>query len=398
MAKQVTASSVLTTSELLAKARRQAVRTVPYLARGFWAMTFIESDKAPTLGVDAHWRVYCNPAYVRKCADEDTLVGEIIHECLHPTLRHASRAKIIHAEDHRHWNCCGDAELDQRIEEIGSVKLVATRVRPKDLGGEEKMTAEELYRLPRKPKPKGPRCAGGSGTGGEKQPWEKGDDASGLTEVQAEIVRAGVAAAIKDYVEQKGRGSVPDGIARWAEEFGDAPPVDWRMLAQAKVRYAIDSHRGAAPSYARPARRDGGGGLILPVHRLPIPKVRLVCDTSGSMREGDISVELACVFDACESLGQVSVVACDAEAHDPVEVRHVDDLREFLLGGGGTDMPAGIAAAAESSPTPDAIVVVTDGETNWPETEPEIPVIIVLTRESHYSHHTPEWAEIVHAF
>jgi predicted metal-dependent peptidase len=358
-------------------------------------MTFIESPDVPTLGVDDKWRVYCNPDYIRKCADEDTLVGEVIHECLHPTLRHGPRAKIIHATDHAHWNRAGDAELDQRIEEISSVKLVTNRVRPEHfVGGTAKMTAEELYRLPRKTPPKSPRCSGGSGTGGEKQPWEKPGDAPGLTEVQAEIVRAGVAQAVKEHAEKKGRGSVPEGLLRWADQYCDAPPVDWRALVQARVRYAVDSRKGASPSYARPARRNAGG-LVLPVHRLPIPRVTIVGDTSASMRDDDVGKILACVWDACEAIGRVSVVSCDAEAHDPVEIRHLDDLKEHLLGGGGTDLRVGIERACESSP--DAIVVVTDGETPWPDEEPEVPVTIVLTRESHYSH-PPDWAEVIHTY
>ena len=171
--------SKLTTAELLAQARWQAARHVPYLARSLYAMTFVETDAVPTLAVDDRWRVYFNEEYIHKCAAEGTLVGELFHECLHPTLRHSSRSKVIGATDHKHWNGAADAELDQQIEAAFAVipkqpfRLVDDRVRPECFeGGAGGMTAEELYKLPRKSKSGGKpgkdgkcTCGGGSGAG-----------------------------------------------------------------------------------------------------------------------------------------------------------------------------------------------------------------------------------------
>jgi predicted metal-dependent peptidase len=388
----------LSVLDSIARARWHASKVAPYLSRALWVATFVESEEVPTMGVDDHWRVYCNPDYVRQCAKDGTLVGELLHEVMHPTMRHRQRALLCHAEDHGHWNACGDAEIDQQIEAMiagyrpppgMAAKLVDKRVRPEDLGGTRGMTAEELYRLPRE-KCK-PRCAGGTGATGAPGKGSGKASGPGLTEAEADIVRAGVALAVKEYAQKKGRGRVPAGVLRWAEEFGESAPIDWHALVAARVRYAIDTRRGAAPSYARPARRSMPGGLILPVHRMPIAKVTLVIDTSGSMGDGDLGAALTCVFDACEALGKVSVVSCDAEAGEPVEVRHVDDLREHLRGGGGTDMRIGIARALEHDP--DAIVVVTDGDTPWPEKEPEAPVTVVLTRETSYV--PPAWADVI---
>jgi predicted metal-dependent peptidase len=136
--------------------------------------------------------------------------------------------------------------------------------------------------------------------------------------------------------------------------------------------------------------------MILPVYRQPIPRVALVLDTSGSMGKDDIGTGLAVVVNACLALGKVTSLACDATAGEAIEVRHVDDLRDYLKGGGGTDMVAGIARAAEDDP--DAIVVVTDGETPWPSEAPPVPVVIVLTREPRYCGAPPAWACVVQAF
>lgn len=352
-------------------------------------MTFIESAEVPTLGIDTAWRVYANPAYIAKCAQDGTLVGEVLHECLHPTLRHSTRAKVCGATDHEHWNGCADAELDQRIEGLPRhkwVNLVSDRVTPEMLGGTKGMPAEALYVLPRKGSPP-KKCGGGSGASGKKEAWEKPGDALGLTEAQGKIVSQQIAQDVKKYAESKGRGSVPAGILRWAEEFGDAPPIDWATLASARIAYVLDARRGSHPSYARPSRRSVGG-LVLPVHRAAIPRVGLVLDTSGSMGRADLGKAIAVTFAACTALGHVFAVSCDSRAGEVAEVSHIEDLRPFLRGGGGTDLRIGIARAREEEP--DAIVVVTDGDTAWPSEDGGIPTIIILTRPCSYP--PPGWA------
>lgn len=383
------------TRDLLATARWQACKAAPYFSRGLWAMTFVESDDVPTLGISESWVVYANPSYIAKCKADGTLVGEIIHEVLHPTLRHGPRAKSCACTDHAHYNAAGDAELDQRIEGLNHkwVKLVEKRVRPEDFkGGKKGMTAEELYKLPRGPSDK-TKCSGGSGATGQKQPWET-SSAKGLTEPQAKLLVQQIAQDILEHATKK-PGSVPGGILRWAEEYEDVAHIPWTQLAAARIAYVLDNKRGAHPSYARPSRRDVGG-LVLPVHRSAPPKAALVIDTSGSMQGQDIGKALGVAYDACATLGRVYAVACDAAIGEPCEISHVDDLKPYLTGGGGTDMGAGIAGAVELNP--DVIVVVTDGYTDWPAQAPEVPVVVVLTRPIS-TDKPPLWAEdVIQAF
>lgn len=404
----------LSVNDLLGRDRWQASKKALYLSRGLWAMRFIECDAIDTCGIDEYWRVYINPKYARKCADEGTLIGEILHECLHAVMRHAPRARAISAVDPQ-WNYAADIEIDQKILAM-HVKLVEDRVPCPP--GRENWTAEEHYHASLKKDGKKPReggkkphegcCGGGSGTGGGPKPWELGKPGSkapgskapggkpapgGLLPAEADIVRAQVAQAVRDHAKAKGIGSVPAGLLRWAEEFGEPPPIDYRLLVQARVRYVLDIKRGPAPTYARPSRRTFGP-FVLPVYRTPSPTVAMVLDTSASMQEKDIGDCLASVHGAVESLGRVLAVPCDSEAYDVVEVHHVDDLRPFLKGGGGTSMRAGLARAEQEDP--DAIVVVTDGGTKWPAEAPAVPVIIVLTEDSPMP--LPEWAEVVRTF
>ena len=61
---------------------------------------------------------------------------------------------------------------------------------------------------------------------------------------------------------------------------------------------------------------------------------------------------------------QVRVLACDTAV---APAQRVSSARQVqLVGGGGTDMGAGIAAAAALRPRPAVTVVLTDGYTPWP--------------------------------
>jgi predicted metal-dependent peptidase len=48
-----------------------------------------------------------------------------------------------------------------------------------------------------------------------------------------------------------------------------------------------------------------------------------------------------------------------------------------LVGGGGTDMAAGLEAAARLRPRPSVVVVLTDGLTPWPDEPPKNVVVVV---------------------
>jgi predicted metal-dependent peptidase len=88
---------------------------------------------------------------------------------------------------------------------------------------------------------------------------------------------------------------------------------------------------------------------------------------------------------------RLPVIPCDAAAHGVQRVtsaRHVE-----LLGGGGTNMGEGIAAAASLKPRPGVVVVLTDGYTPWPPEPPPMKVVVGLLREG--ASQPPAWARVV---
>jgi predicted metal-dependent peptidase len=90
------------------------------------------------------------------------------------------------------------------------------------------------------------------------------------------------------------------------------------------------------------------------------------------MTEDLLAAALAEVEGLLRSLGlarQVRVLACDAAAGPVQRVSSARQVR--LVGGGGTDMGTGIAAAYALRPRPAVTVVLTDGHTPWPPHAPK---------------------------
>jgi predicted metal-dependent peptidase len=256
--------------------------------------------------------------------------------------------------------------------------------REQEQGGGEGEPAEG------KARPGAGRC--GSAATGRPEPWELPADGSGdepgLGEVERELVRREVARAIKEA------GRVPAGLARWVDGVLEPPRIDWRRELTAMVRRAAAQVAGCTDySYGRPGRRSTPG-VIMPRMVSPRVTAAVVVDTSGSMSSADLAEALAEVTGIVRAVGAVELLACEVTVMSRQRVASAAAAR--LVGGGGTDMGAGIADALRGRPRPDIIVVLTDGYTPWPEAAPPARVVICLVgaRPAERSS-VPSWAHVV---
>ena len=82
----------------------------------------------------------------------------------------------------------------------------------------------------------------------------------------------------------------------------------------------------------------------------------------------------------------------DTDVHTDQHIHNTNQIS--LQGAGGTDMAAGVCAAAETNP--DAIVVITDGWTRWPQTRPAGArcVIAALTNDAELRD-VPDWIQAI---
>lgn len=242
------------------------------------------------------------------------------------------------------------------------------------------------------PAPGAGRC--GSCATGQQEPWEEGPPSSssqGVNRVQAELIRRDVARQIQEH--SRTRGDVPGHWSRWAEEKL-RPKVNWRRELAAAIRHAVADVAGAVDySYRKPSRRQGASSdVVLPALRQPVPSVAVVVDTSGSMSDSMLSQALAEVSGILKGMGQkegVHVFSCDAQVHACRKVFRASQVQ--LAGGGGTDMGAGLAAAARLKPVPQVAIVITDGYTPWPDDPPRgvRRVVVALVGDGD----APAWAK-----
>jgi predicted metal-dependent peptidase len=395
--------------EKLFAARLHAVRVRPYLATALFALHVVASRRVPTMGVDRHWRCYVSPAFVDRAPIEE-LAGTWVHEVSHLLRDHHGRSDRF-ADQHEltgpgarlRMNIAADCEIN---DDIFDDDLVAPEgfVYPALLGLREGQLMEDYLRqfwLGNIGRLSWLDC--GSGADGLERGWERGaDGAHGLSDAERDAVRFRVAEGIAARP-----GTVPKGWQRWAERaFHPAQP--WRELLGAALRSAISAPgAGDDYSYGRPSRRSAGlPGVVLPSLRRRPPRVSVIVDTSGSVSDTELGSAILEIAAIARALGGrrdlVSVLSCDAAAHVTRPLCQAEQIP--LVGGGGTDLRTGFAAALRTSPRPDVIVALTDGQTPWPEARPPCRVVIgrfprprrVITSDGEYvPDDAPAWARVV---
>jgi len=96
------------------------------------------------------------------------------------------------------------------------------------------------------------------------------------------------------------------------------------------------------------------------------------------MSDKQLGQAVAEVGQILKSLGLrqgVTVLSVDAAVHAVRRVFRPEQVR--LEGGGGTDMGVGIEAALRLKPRPQAVIVLTDGHTPWPDQPPRNTHVVV---------------------
>jgi predicted metal-dependent peptidase len=387
----------------VAAARLRAANHMPYLASAVFATPVVAEEGCGTVAVDPDWRVHADPEVVDSLP-VDELARLVLHLVGHLLREHADRAEHIGvAESSRAeaWNRATDAEINDDLAPLGLAPTVAPEL-PADLGQPPGRLAEAYYETAGP----GRRWDCGSGCDGRPRPWDNSrfgratGPETGLSGEQAALLRLAVAAAVQQAAGQL-PGSVPGGWLRWAERVLPSR-VDWRRLLAAEIRAGVASIAGTVDyTYRRPSRRAYvAPRVVLPSLYRPVPEVAVVCDTSGSMHEQLLGRVLAEVEGILAKAGlrsaQLRMLAVDTNVH---VVRRVTTLSQVqLYGGGGTDMGAGIDAAAALRPKPSIVTVLTDGFTPWPERPPKGVKVIVgllVQRLGMPAWPAPPWARTV---
>jgi predicted metal-dependent peptidase len=388
--------------EGLAAARLWAATKFPYLATGVFGAQVIADPGSGTLSVDESWRMHADPEVTADWTPAQ-LGSVLIHHVCHLLRTHGERAQDtgVRPDEAADWIRAADAEINDDLVPAG-LELPGRPVLPRDLRAEDGLLAEQYFAGIRRQAARAAESQArsgrwldcGSGADGIPRPGQGQGSEGGLPRWQADLLRRQVAQDVIAHGKQPG--TVPAGLLRWAEEVL-TPKVNWRAVLAAELRRAVAEVSGAVDySYRRPSRRSAvAGRVVLPALRRPVPEVAVVCDTSGSMTEDLLAMVLAEVEGLLRALGlarQVRVLACDTAV---APAQRVSSARQVeLIGGGGTNMGAGIGAAADLRPRPAVTVVLTDGYTPWPAAAPKgMRVVVGLLGEG--APDAPPWTRSV---
>jgi predicted metal-dependent peptidase len=363
----------------LGPARLWAALKFPYLATGLFGAEVTAAPGSGTVSVDQRWRLRADPALTAEWSVPE-LGSVLVHHLCHLLREHGTRAvnAAVGPDDSPVWIRAADAEINDDLI-LAGLSLPGDPVRPADFKAPEGKLAEEYFGLLKQAPGHGGEAmirSGQSswldcGSGADGQ-LRDGDDEGGLADWQSGLLRRQIAGEVQRAGQEPG--AVPGGLARWARELL-APATDWRRLLAAELRRAVADVAGAADySYQRPSRRQSaaGGDVVLPALRRPVPELAVVCDTSASMSEELLAMALTEVEGLLRGLGlarRLRVLACDTAAGPAQRVTSARQVS--LVGGGGTNMGAGIAAACALRPRPAVCVVLTDGYTPWPHEAPK---------------------------
>lgn len=387
-------------------ARLKVVKERPYLASVLYALQPVEAPGLGTFGVDKHLRLYFDP----ECDTwgVDGVAAVLYHEVSHVLRHHPARAEScgVAPEERELSNIAADMEINDDLVKEG-IKFPIPPVVPSMFGLEDQLFYEEYVQQLRKkavkititvPGGAGPgrgKCGSAGGNPSPEEGQDPGPDAPGVPKSEVDLIRRVVAQAVND--EAKQRGTIPGWLSRWAEELLH-PKVDWRKELACQVRRGVADAAGMWDySYRRPSRRNPTpGAVILPSFRAPRPGIAIVIDTSGSMGSKELTsamTEIRGVLRACgQAAGGVRVYVTDAHVHSAKKIFRVDQIE--LKGGGGTDMRLGISAAVGAKPTPDMIIVLTDGFTPWPTESVGVRVLAVLLGAKPDTA-VPEWIKTI---
>ena len=416
---------------------------MPYLSSILLRLDVWNAPGLGTYAVDRRWRLYVD--FDHCIANESVQLGaeSLLHECGHILGEHArisDELGIDTDQDRKTFNVGSDCAINDDLAAAGCSELAKIGVLPSQIGAEDFQTPQHYYGILKQKQhaaqrrqqgqqgrqqqgqagqqtqagqqaegnPQQPYRGCGSGAGGQAAPCEFGDGDDAGEPVSSIEAHAILVQAAQDIV--KSRGTAPGSMVQEAEVLLRPSPTPWQRLLAAHVRQAVAWAAGHVDqSYQRRSRRrdnailrplGGGAGrkMVKPGWIAPTPSIEAIVDTSGSMSPADVAVcrnEIEAIARKVGCRGDSLIVT---EVDMTVQSSQKYTARNALggiHGRGGTDMRVGIRHALDRRHRPDVIVLLTDGETAWPDEKLPVPLIVVLVGEPSGSFPVPSWAKTI---
>jgi predicted metal-dependent peptidase len=378
----------MATATILQKAKTSLVISEPFYASILLNLTVVETTTTPdgrdlwlaaTNGAD----LFINPERFNKLTVGEAK-GLLKHEVMHVALMHNHGGV---GKEPRRWNHACDYAINPIILDEGG-ELPKGGLDGTPFKGK---SADEIYKLlpPNDPNQGG---GGGGGNGGMDDDImaPKNPGAAGKQQQQTMVAQAAQAA--------KARGKMPAHLKAAIDEVF-RPRIDWKeQLAQWLTAASPSDY-----SFRRPNRMfmTGPGRMYLPGMdgHSDMESFGVLLDTSGSFTMDELKQGMGEVTGVVESVNpkRVVVAYCDAKVqhHDVFEHPGAAEVAATFErhGSGGTSMPAGLKWFTRKFPQTQAVVVWTDGETDFGnEDDYPFPVLWCITQK----HITAPWGTTIH--
>jgi len=327
---------------------------------GLYAETAFRRDIA-TAATDGA-RIYFNPEFAAKLTAPEA-VGVFLHEVLHCAFRHPARR----GDRHRLvFNLACDAVINRMIADEGH-PLPEGAFRSPEV---ENLSVEAAYEVLRKRlSPEEIATFAGSYTDLLDLPLEGAEEWNAHWRVVVE-------SATKIALES-GNGSLPAMLARALEEVRQ-PRVDWKTsLWRFLARTPCD--------FEGFDRRFIGAGLYLEELAGESCLVAICCDTSGSIDEKELAQFLGEVRGILASYPflRADLFYADADIEGPHPLNRDTSTLPPPTGGGGTSFVPffDYIKAHAIDKAYDVAIYLTDGYGFFPEPQPEIETLWVVTAD-----------------
>ena len=372
----------------LQAARLWIIHNRPYYCRALLACPLIPAEGSPSMSIamDHRWRIYINEDFVETLTVEETATT-LIHEVNHALRGHGERGRRTAPDAlDSWWRMACELEINDDLHNDG-LSLDGWML-PEMFDLDAGHTAETYFVLLLGQAAAidpaaiddvpdcGPVCSGhsthntangGSDTAGDGLDGDSDGVGVGVGELQGWLLRQAVAKAIVADAARGDKWVVPAGLRAWAHDTAASSRTNWRQILARVLRQSRHTTAGGADyTWGRPPRRhDPHDDIIRPGLAAPTGDITVVLDTSGSMSGADHArafAEVDAVLKKVVPGEAIRVLSVDDEVH--TDQRVVQSRQIVPVGGRGTDMCAGITAAAQR--TPAAIIVITDGYTPWP--------------------------------
>lgn len=355
----------------LSKAKARLMLNHPFFATLLMRTEIVVSDEVPTAATDGS-HIYFNPDFLEQCSIEETMTV-LAHEVGHDSLLHSLRLGL---RNHDLWNQACDHAINLMLEDQGFRPPASGWLcDAKYKGWSADRIYDDLKRNPEQGSGGKPGSKPGGYLAGDVLPGKAKSDAEQAAALQKAKQRVATAANMARMA-----GKLRGELSRMIDDLLESK-VPWTDLLRDYMLKVVRSrenwtrrNRHYRDIYL-PRRWDRQMGPIV-----------FCTDTSGSMwsgREASADLDKVCSEIAhCAAQTKpesIRVVWADTK----VAGEQVFDAGEFELaklkpqGGGGTDMRVVLKHAEQCDPQ--VVVLLTDGETPWPDAEPPYPLIVICT-------------------